>query len=75
MEHLVERAIWYATSLPPFLSGILGDVRDWYAFDSETITLQPALAEVDPGSGRAAGSQVPLADSVARAQSAINGSR
>jgi len=58
MEHLVERAIWYASSLPAFLPGILGGVSDWYAFDSETITLRPALAEVFPGSGSPAAVKV-----------------
>lgn len=58
MEHLVERAIWYACSLPAFLPGILGGVSDWYAFDSETITLRPALAEAYPGSGSPAAVKV-----------------
>lgn len=58
MEHLVEKAIWHASSPPPFLPGILGGVKDWYAFDSETITLRPALAEVYPGSGSPAAVKV-----------------
>lgn len=58
MEHLVEQAVWYAVTLPAFLPGILGGVVDWYAFDSETITLRPALAEVFPGSGSPAAVKV-----------------
>ena len=38
--------------------GILGGVDDWVAFDSETVTLRPALAEVFPASGTAAGVKV-----------------
>ena len=46
MECLVDEAIAYAGSLPPFLPSILGTVDDWLIFDSETITLRPALSDI-----------------------------
>ena len=58
MERLVEEAIGYACSLPPFLPGILGTVEDWFIFDSETVTLRPALSDVYPGSGSPAAVKV-----------------
>ena len=58
MECLVEAAMNYGASLPPFLPGILGGVEDWLIFDSETVTLRPALAKVYPGSGSAAAVKV-----------------
>jgi putative transposase len=58
MECLVEAAMNYAASLPVFLPGILGGVRDWLIFDSETVTLRDALKEIYPGSGSAAAVKV-----------------
>jgi hypothetical protein len=58
MERLLERAMRHAASLPAHLPGILGGVDDWVVFDSETVTLRPALAEVFPASGTAAGVKV-----------------
>lgn len=66
MEQLVERAIWYACSLPPLLPGILSTVDDWFIFDSETVTLRPELAEVYPGSGSPAAVKVHKELSVGR---------
>ncbi len=59
MERLLRHALDYAARLPPLLPGILGvGVEDWRVFDSETITLRPALAEVFPASGSPAGVKV-----------------
>jgi len=66
MECLVESGMNYAASLPPFLPGILGGVEDWLIFDSETITLRDALADVYPGSGSAAAVKVHKELSVGR---------
>lgn len=66
MERLVEKAIGYAWSLPPFLPGILGTVEDWFIFDSETVTLRPALSDVYPGSGSPAAVKVHKELSVGR---------
>jgi hypothetical protein len=66
MEHLVEEAVGYAYSLPPFLPGILGTVEDWFIFDSETVTLRPQLSEVYPGSGSPAAVKVHKELSVGR---------
>lgn len=66
MERLVEEAIGYAWSLPPFLPGILGTVEDWFIFDSETVTLRPALSDVYPGSGSPAAVKVHKELSVGR---------
>ncbi len=66
MECLVEKAIHYAWSLPPFLPGILGTVGDWFIFDSETVTLRPALEKVYPGSGSPAAVKVHKELSVGR---------
>jgi len=66
MERLVEEAIGYACSLPPFLPGILGTVEDWFIFDSETVTLRPALSDVYPGSGSPAAVKVHKELSVGR---------
>lgn len=66
MERLVEEAIGYAYSLSPFLPGILGTVEDWFIFDSETVTLRPALADVYPGSGSPAAVKVHKELSVGR---------
>jgi hypothetical protein len=66
MERLVEEAIGYAYSLPPFLPGILQTVEDWFIFDSETVTLRPSLADVYPGSGSPAAVKVHKEISVGR---------
>lgn len=66
MERLVEKAMGYAFSLPPFLPGILGTVEDWFIFDSETVTLRPALSDVYPGSGSPAAVKVHKELSVGR---------
>jgi len=66
MEELVEEAIGYACSLPPFLPGILGTVEDWFIFDSETVTLRPALEKVFPGSGSPAAVKIHKELSVGR---------
>ena len=66
MERLVEEAIGYAWSLPSFLPGILGTVEDWFIFDSETVTLRPALKNVYPGSGSPAAVKVHKELSVGR---------
>ena len=59
MKHLLEHALGAAAKLPPLLPGILGaGVTDWRVFDSETITLRPALADVFPASGSPAGVKV-----------------
>jgi len=58
MQRLLDDAMTYAASLPAYLPGILGGVDDWVAFDSETVTLRPSLAEVFPASGTAAGIKV-----------------
>lgn len=66
MEHLVEKAIGYAWSLPPLLPGTLGTVEDWFIFDSETVTLRDELADIYPGSGSAAALKVHKELSVGR---------
>jgi hypothetical protein len=66
MERLVEEAIRVAHSLPPFLPGILGTVEDWFIFDSETVTLRPALSGIYPGSGSPAAVKVHKELSVGR---------
>lgn len=66
MERLVEEAIGYACSLPPFLPGILSTVEDWFIFDSETVTLRSALEDVYPGSGSPAAVKVHKELSVGR---------
>jgi hypothetical protein len=66
MERLVEEAIGYAWSQPAFLPGILGTVDDWFIFDSETVTLRPALAAIYPGSGSPAAVKVHKELSVGR---------
>jgi hypothetical protein len=58
MQRLLAGAMSYAASLPAHLPGVLGGVDDWVAFDSETVTLRPALSEVFPASGTAAGVKV-----------------
>jgi hypothetical protein len=58
MQRLLADAMSYAASLPAHLPGILSGVDDWVAFDSETVTLRPALADVFPASGTAAGVKV-----------------
>jgi hypothetical protein len=66
MACMVETAMKYAASLPPFLPGILDSVEDGLIFDSETITLRDALADVYPGSGSAAAVKVHKELSVGR---------
>lgn len=66
MEQLIEEAVGYAYSLPPFLPGILGTVEDWFIFDSETVTLRPVLADIYPGSGSPAAVKVHKEISVGR---------
>jgi hypothetical protein len=66
LERLVEEAVGYACSLPPFLPGILGTVEDWFIFDSETVTLRPELSGVYPGSGSPAAVKVHKELSVGR---------
>jgi putative transposase len=59
MERLLQRALDHVATLPPLLPGVLGaSVTDWRVFDSETITLRPALADVFPASGSPAGVKV-----------------
>jgi hypothetical protein len=59
MERLLRRALDSVATLPTLLPGILGTgVEDWRVFDSETITLRPALAEIFPASGSPAGVKV-----------------
>lgn len=59
MERVLEHVLDYAAALPPLLPGILGvGVEDWRVFDSETITLRPALADLFPASGSPAGVKV-----------------
>jgi hypothetical protein len=66
MENLAEEACRYGWSQPAFLPGILGTVKDWFIFDSETVTLRPALADVFPGSGSPAAVKVHKELSVGR---------
>jgi hypothetical protein len=66
MECLVGEAMSYARTLPPLLPGILSTVKDWVIFDSETVTLRPALADVYPGSGSPAAVKVHKELSVGR---------
>jgi hypothetical protein len=66
MEHLVEEACRYGWSQRSFLPGILSTVKDWFIFDSETVTLRPALADVYPGSGSSAAVKVHKELSVGR---------
>jgi hypothetical protein len=66
MEHLAEEACRYGWSQPAFLPGILGTVKDWFIFDSETVTLRAALADVFPGSGSPAAVKVHKELSVGR---------
>jgi hypothetical protein len=59
MERLLRRALDHVATLPPLLPGLLGTgVKDWRVFDSETVTLRPALADVFPASGSPAGVKV-----------------
>lgn len=58
MEFIVAMALDYITTLPTYLPGILSAVHDWYIYDSETVTLRPALADIYPGSGSAAAVKV-----------------
>lgn len=67
MESLLVQAMEYADSLPVHLPGkILGTVEDWRIFDSETITLRPALEEDYSGSGSPAAVKVHKELSVGR---------
>lgn len=67
MESLLAQAMEYACSLPVHLpSKLLDTVEDWRIFDSETITLREALAEVYPGSGSPAAVKVHKEISVGR---------
>jgi hypothetical protein len=66
MEHLTEEACRYGWSQPAFLPGILGTVKDWFIFDSETVTRRSALADVFPGSGSPAAVKVHKELSVGR---------
>jgi putative transposase len=66
MEFLVAMALDYISTLPTFLPGILGTVNDWLIYDSETVTLRPALANIYPGSGSDAAVKVHKELSVGR---------
>ena len=58
MERLLASAMEYVSSLPAHLPGILAGVDDWVAFDSETVTLRPALGDVFPATSTEAGVKV-----------------
>jgi len=66
MEALLVHAMGYAAAQPVHLPGILGTVKDWRLFDSETITLRDELQEVYPGSGSPAAVKVHKELSVGR---------
>ena len=58
LQDLLEQAMRYASSLPACPPGAPGAVEDWVAFDSETVTLRPELADIFPASGSPAGVKV-----------------
>ena len=66
MEALLVYAMDYAAAQPVHLPEILGTVKDWRLFDSETITLRDELQEVYPGSGSPAAVKVHKELSVGR---------
>jgi DDE family transposase len=51
MATLANRALAYARAQQVDLSGILGEVKDWYIVDSTTIRVRDALREEFPGTG------------------------
>jgi hypothetical protein len=51
MAILADRALAYARAQQVDLSGILGEVKDWYIVDSTTIRVRDALREEFPGTG------------------------
>jgi hypothetical protein len=46
-----DRALAYARTQQVYLSGILGEVQDWYIVDSTTVTVRDALRDEFPGTG------------------------
>jgi hypothetical protein len=51
MAALADRALAYARAQQVDLSGMLGEVKDWYIVDSTTIRVRDALREKFPGTG------------------------
>jgi putative transposase len=58
MAALAERALASARAQQVDLSGILGEVKDWYIVDSTTVTVRDALREEFPGTGEYAALKV-----------------
>jgi hypothetical protein len=58
MAALADRALAYARTQQVDLSGILGEVQDWYIVDSTTITVRNALRDEFPGTGEYAAVKV-----------------
>jgi putative transposase len=58
MAALAERALAYARAQQVDLSGILGEVKDWYIVDSTTVHVRDALREEFPGTGEYAAVKV-----------------
>src|SRR5215475_1781541 len=51
MAALADRALAYARAQQVDLTGILGDVKDWYIVDSTTVRVSDALQDEFPGAG------------------------
>jgi putative transposase len=58
MAALADRALVYARAQQVDLSGILGEVKDWYIVDSTTVTVRDALRDEFPGTGEYAAVKV-----------------
>jgi hypothetical protein len=58
MAALAERALAYARAQEVDLSGMVGEVKDWYIVDSTTVTVRDALREEFPGAGEYAAVKV-----------------
>jgi putative transposase len=58
MAALAERALAYARAQEVDLSGIVGEVKDWYIVDSTTVTVRDALREEFPGAAEYAAVKV-----------------
>jgi putative transposase len=66
MTALVRRALELVQAESPLLTGQLQGVRDWLIVDSETVTLNDALADTFPATSKPAGLKVHKVYSVGR---------
>jgi putative transposase len=58
MTALLRRALDIVLDEPPLLTGALSGVRDWWAVDSETVTLLDPLADEFPATSTLAGLKI-----------------